>query len=336
MKKLINDPAQVVPESLRGFVSAHNELVELRMTASDQPYILRRGGVLQGQVGILSGGGSGHEPAHAGFVGHGMLDAAIPGPMFTSPTPDPILAATKAIDAGAGVVHIVKNYTGDVLNFEIAAELADLEGISVEQVIVDDDLAVQDSLFTAGRRGVAGTVLVEKIAGAAAREGRSLTEVADVARAVVHNTRTMGVALSACTVPHQGIPSFELDENDVEIGIGIHGEPGRHRIPIESAEKITQRLLNPIIDELNLSATDQVLLLVNGMGGTPLAELYIVYGHARARLEELGVDVARSLVGNYLTAIDMQGCSITVLRLNAERISLWDAPVKSAALSWGM
>lgn len=335
MKKLINDPSEVVPESLRGFAAAHSGLVELGPDLT-QPYVVRRGGVPAGRVGIVSGGGSGHEPLHIGFVGDGMLDAAVPGPVFTSPTPGPILEATKAVDAGAGVLHIVKNYTGDVLNFEMAAELAEMDGITVEQVIVDDDVAVEDSLYTAGRRGVAGTVLVEKIAGAAARQGRSLTEVAEIAREVIANVRSMGVALTPCTVPAQGVASFELDENEIEIGIGIHGEPGRHRIAMEGANEITDRLLDPILADMHLGMSDRVLLFVNGMGGTPASELYIVYGHARTRLEQAGVEVARSLVGNYTTAIDMHGCSITVLRLSDELTTLWDEPVNTAALRWGM
>jgi len=263
-----------------------------------------------------------------------MLDAAVPGPVFTSPTPDAITPATLAADGGAGVLHIVKNYTGDVLNFETAAELADAEGVTVRTVLVDDDVAVEDSLYTAGRRGVAGTVCVEKIAGAAAERGDDLEAVASVAERVVANVRSMGVALTACTVPHAGTPSFDLPEDEMEVGIGIHGEPGRRRVPLTNADAITGMLLEPAADDLGLASDDEVLLLVNGMGGTPLSELYIVYRHARALLERRGVRVTRSLVGDYVTSLEMQGCSVTVLRLDAELTSLWDAPVHTAALRW--
>ena len=334
MKKLINDPADVVAESVAGFVLAHSDLVQ-KSPDPELLFVSRVGGAVQGKVGLVSGGGSGHEPLHAGYVGRGMLDAAVPGPVFTSPTPDPILAATKAADGGAGVLHIVKNYTGDVLNFETAAELADMEGITVSTVVVSDDVAVEDSLYTAGRRGVGGTVLLEKIAGAAAESGADLEKVTEVAQKVAANVRSMGVALSACTVPHAGEPSFDLPEGEIEIGIGIHGEPGRHRIPMESANGITDRLLDPILDDLGLQQGEEVLLFVNGMGGTPSSELYIVYAHARARLEAAGVAVTRTLVGNYITALEMQGCSLTVLRMDPELTQLWDAPVHTPALNWG-
>ena len=335
MKKLINDPQDVVPESVEGFVAAHADIV----TASSDPevlYVSRAGGAVAGKVGLVSGGGSGHEPLHAGYVGIGMLDAAVPGAMFTSPTPDPILAATKAADGGAGVLHIVKNYTGDVLNFETAAELADAEDISVKTIIVNDDVAVEDSLYTAGRRGVGGTVLIEKIAGAAAERGDDLDAVLAVATAVNDNVRSMGVALTACTVPHAGVPSFDLPDDEIEIGIGIHGEPGRRRIKAAPADEITDMLLDPIVSDLGVTSGDNVLLFVNGMGGTPTSELYIVYRHARAQLEALGATVARSLVGNYITALEMQGASITVLRLDDATTELWDAPVNTAALRWGV
>lgn len=335
MKKLINDPADVVPESVEGFVQAHADIV----TASGDPeslFVARAGGAVSGKVGLVSGGGSGHEPLHAGYVGVGMLDAAVPGAVFTSPTPDPILAATQAADGGAGVLHIVKNYTGDVLNFETAAELADAEDIAVKAVVVNDDVAVEDSLYTAGRRGVGGTVMVEKIAGAAAERGDDLDTVLAIATHVNDNVRSMGVALTACTVPHAGKPSFDLPEDEIEIGIGIHGEPGRRRIKAAPADEITDMLLDPVIDDLGLSSGEQVLLFVNGMGGTPSSELYIVYRHARARLEALGATVARSLVGNYITSLEMQGASITVLRLDDETTRLWDAPVHTAALRWGV
>jgi dihydroxyacetone kinase-like protein len=332
MKKLINDPRAVVDESVDGFGLAHADIV----TVSAEPrFISRKDAPVAGKVGLVSGGGSGHEPLHAGFVGRGMLDAAVPGAVFTSPTPDQILLATQAVDAGAGVVHIVKNYTGDRLNFETAAELAEAEGVPVRTVLVNDDVAVEDSLFTAGRRGVGGTVLVEKIAGAAAERGDNLDAVAAIGDRVNSNVRTMGVALSACTVPHAGSPSFDLEENEIEIGIGIHGEPGRHRIPMESADAITDRLLEPVLGDLAIAAGDKVLLFVNGMGGTPLSELYIVYRRAAQVIAGSGATVERTLVGNYITALEMQGCSISVLRLDDELTALWDAPVHTAALRWG-
>lgn len=332
MKKLINDPKAVVDESVEGFGLAHAGLV----TVHPDPLFVSRKEAKSGKVGLLSGGGSGHEPLHAGYVGFGMLDAAVPGAVFTSPTPDQIIPATVAANSGAGVVHIVKNYTGDVLNFETAAEMAQAEGIEVRTVLVNDDVAVEDSLYTAGRRGVGGTVLVEKIAGAAAERGDGLDAVAAIGQRVVNNVRTMGVALSACTVPHAGVPSFELGEDEIEIGIGIHGEPGRHRIPMENADGITDRLLDPVVSDLGLASGDQVLLFVNGMGGTPASELYIVYRRAAKVLADAGLSVERSLVGNYITALEMQGCSISVLRLDDEMTSLWDAPVNTPALRWGM
>lgn len=332
MKKLINDPKNVVAESVEGFGLAHADLVAVHR----DPLFISRAQAAAGKVGLVSGGGSGHEPLHSGFVGFGMLDAAVPGPVFTSPTPDGIIPATVAADSGLGVLHIVKNYTGDVLNFETAAELAQAEGIEIRTVLVNDDVAVEDSLYTAGRRGVAGTVLIEKIAGAAAERGDDLAAVAAVAERVKNNVRSMGVALSACTVPHAGVPSFDLAGDEIEIGIGIHGEPGRHRIPLEAADAITDRLLEPVLADLGFAEGEPALLFVNGMGGTPLSELYIVYRRAAAVLAERGIVLARSLVGNYVTALEMQGCSISVLRLDAELTELWDAPVHTPALRWGV
>ncbi|WP_431229958.1 dihydroxyacetone kinase subunit DhaK [Paenarthrobacter nicotinovorans] len=332
MKKLINDPRAVVDESVDGFGMAHADIVDVH---PDPKFVVRKGAPVAGKVALVSGGGSGHEPLHAGFVGLGMLDAAVPGAVFTSPTPDQIIPATVAVDSGAGVVHIVKNYTGDVLNFETAAEMAQAEGVRVRSVLVNDDVAVEDSLYTAGRRGVGGTVLVEKIAGASAQRGDDLDAVTAIAERVVANVRTMGVALSGCTVPHAGTPSFELADDEIEIGIGIHGEPGRHRIATESADAITDRLLEPVLEDLSLASGDKVLLFVNGMGGTPLSELYIVYRRAAHVLAERGATVERSLVGNYVTSLEMQGCSVSVLRLDDEMTRLWDAPVHTAALRWG-
>lgn len=331
MKKLINDPQDVVAESVEGFGLVHADVVQVH---TDPLFVSRAGGPVSGKVGLVSGGGSGHEPLHAGFVGEGMLDAAVPGAMFTSPTPDQIAPAFAAADGGAGVLAIVKNYTGDVLNFETAAELADADDLTVRTVVVNDDVAVEDSLYTAGRRGVAGTVAVEKIAGAAAARGDDLDAVVAVAEKVVANVRSMGVALTACTVPHAGKPSFDLPEDEIEIGIGIHGEPGRRRIPLAGADEITEMLLTPVADDLGLASGENVLLFVNGMGGTPLSELYVVYRQARRLLEGRGVTVTRSLVGNCVTSLEMQGASVTVLRLDDELTALWDAPVRTAALHW--
>ncbi len=332
MKKLIRSSDTFVRDALNGFAAAHPGLV--RVTAGPD-VVIRADAPVAGKVGLVSGGGSGHEPLHAGFVGYGMLDAAVPGPVFTSPTPDPIVEATRAVDAGAGVLHIVKNYTGDVLNFETAADLVTADGVAVETVVVDDDVAVRDSLYTAGRRGVAGTVLVEKIAGAAAERGDDLAEVARIARKVVEHVASMGVALAAPIVPHSGAPSFDLDDDEVEIGIGIHGEPGRARIPWEPVDGLVARLIDPVLEDLGVTSEDDVLLFVNGMGATPLAELYVVHDAAASILRERSITISRSLVGSYVTSLDMQGCSVTVLRLDDELKALWDAPVETAALRWG-
>ncbi|GAA2759896.1 dihydroxyacetone kinase subunit DhaK [Actinopolymorpha rutila] len=332
MKKIINDPANVVAEALAGLAAAHGDLVSVHL---DPDYVVSVDAPRRGKVGVVSGGGSGHEPLHAGFVGYGMLDAACPGPVFTSPTPDPILAATKAVDGGAGVLHIVKNYTGDVLNFETAAELAAAEGVEVAAVVIDDDVAVRDSLYTAGRRGVGGTVLAEKIVGAAAQRGDDLASVAALCRRVNDNVASMGMALDSCTVPHAGKPTFELGPDEMEIGIGIHGEPGRERVPLEPANAIVERLLAPIVEDMPFESGDRTLLFVNGMGGTPLMELYIAYAHAEKVLAQRGIAVERRLVGNYITSLEMPGMSITLLRLDEEMIDLWDAPVHTPALRWG-
>jgi phosphoenolpyruvate---glycerone phosphotransferase subunit DhaK len=333
MKKIINDPNEVVTESLRGFAAAHADLV----TVSYGPdFIARADAPVAGKVALVSGGGSGHEPLHGGFVGAGMLDAAVPGAVFTSPTPDAVLAATQAVSSGSGVLHIVKNYTGDVLNFETAAELAGAEDIEVSAVVIDDDVAVKDSTWTAGRRGVGGTVLLEKIAGAAAARGDDLAAVTAIAQRVVANVRSMGMALTACTVPHSGEPSFELAEDEMEIGIGIHGEPGRERVRLAPANEIVGTLLTAVVEDLPFGSGDNTLLFVNGMGGTPLIELYLAYGVARQQLEDRGVQVARSLVGNYITSLEMQGMSVTLLKLDDEFTQLWDAPVHTPALRWGV
>ncbi|MFJ2543252.1 dihydroxyacetone kinase subunit DhaK [Microbacterium sp. NPDC087589] len=329
MKKLINNPADVLVESLRGVALAHPELsVDL-----ETHVITRATPKAQGKVAVVSGGGSGHEPLHGGYVGVGMLDAAVAGEVFTSPTPDRVQAATKAVDRGAGVLHIVKNYTGDVLNFEMAAELASMEGIEVGTVIVDDDVAVQDSLYTAGRRGVGLTVLLEKLVGAAAEEGQDLAAVVELAKRINSQGRSMGMALTSCTVPAAGKPTFDLPDDQMEIGIGIHGEPGRHREPLAPASEIARQLVEPILADLD--ASGPAIVMLNGMGGSPLIELYLMYGEVVSLLEKAGVQVARNLVGDYITSLDMAGCSLTVLKADDELLRLWDAPVNTPGLRWG-
>jgi dihydroxyacetone kinase-like protein len=331
VKKLINKPEDVVTEALHGIAAAHPDLLRVQF---DPHVIVRVDAPVQGKVGLVSGGGSGHEPMHGGFVGPGMLDAACPGEVFTSPTPDQMLDATKAVNGGAGVLHIVKNYTGDVMNFEMAADLAGGESIEVEAVVIDDDVAVQDSLYTAGRRGVGTTVLAEKICGAAADEGRSLAEVAELCRKVNANGRSMGMALTSCIVPAAGKPTFELGDDEIEIGIGIHGEPGRERVKLAPAAEIVERLTAPIVEDLPFEQGDQVLAFVNGMGGTPLIELYVIYNDLSRFLGERGVTITRNLIGPYITSLEMAGCSITLLKLDEELTRLWDAPVKTAGLRW--
>jgi dihydroxyacetone kinase-like protein len=333
MKKLINEPADVVAEALHGVEAAHPDL-----RVDHQHKIVYRGDTPRpGKVGLISGGGSGHEPMHAGLVGLGMLDAACCGEIFTSPTPDQMLEATKVVDGGAGVLHIVKNYTGDVMNFEMAAELAAVEtGVEVTSVVTNDDVAVQDSTWTAGRRGVGVTVLLEKIAGAAAEEGRSLKEVADVAREVNANGRSMGIALTSGTVPANGKPTFELGETEMEVGVGIHGEPGRSRAPLVPAKQIAELLLEPILSDLPFGRGDRVIAFVNGLGGSPLIELYLMNNEVGKILAANGLTVARSLVGSYITSLDMAGCSVTLLRVTEELLRLWDAPVRTPALRWGI
>ena len=332
MKKLINSPETVVKDALAGVTLAHPDLVKVHF---DPDFVVRADAPVKGKVGVISGGGSGHEPMHGGFVGKGMLDAACPGAVFTSPVPDQMLAATKAVDGGAGVLHIVKNYTGDVMNFEMAAELAAAEGIEVAAVVTNDDVAVKDSLYTAGRRGVGVTVLLEKIVGAAAEGGADLQEVKRIAEKVNAQGRSMGMALTSCTVPHAGKPTFDLPEDEMEIGIGIHGEPGRTRMKIASAAEITEMLATPIIEDLPFKSGDSVLAFVNGMGGTPLIELYIVYNELAKILKGKGISIARNLVGSYITSLEMAGCSITLVKLDDELTKLWDAPVLTPALRWG-
>jgi dihydroxyacetone kinase-like protein len=332
MKKLINSPEDVVKQSLAGVAAAHGDLVKVHY---DPNFVVRADAPVQGKVGVISGGGSGHEPMHGGFVGMGMLDAACPGDVFTSPTPDQMEAATKAVDGGAGVLHIVKNYTGDVMNFEMAAEICQAEDIKVEAVVIDDDVAVQDSLYTAGRRGVGTTVLAEKICGAAAERGDDLKKVADVCRKVNANGRSMGMALTSCTVPAKGSPTFEIGDDEMEIGIGIHGEPGRERMKLKTATEIIKMMAEAVISDLPFKGGDQVIAMVNGMGGTPLIELYLVYNELNKVCEGKGIAIVRRLVGNYITSLEMAGCSITLLKADDELLKLWDAPVHTPALRWG-
>ena len=332
MKKLINDPENVLADSLVGVAAAHPEL---RIDHVNR--IIYRGTPTKaGKVAVISGGGAGHEPLHGGFVGFGMLDAAIAGEVFTSPTPDQVQEATKVVDSGAGVLHIVKNYTGDVMNFEMAAELADAEsGVTVETVVVNDDVAVEDSTWTAGRRGVGITVLLEKIAGAAAEEGRDLAAVGELARKVNASGRSMGMALTSCTVPAAGKPTFDIPDDMMEMGVGIHGEPGRHRVPVAPASEIARQLVEPILHDFDFTGSPAIVML-NGMGGSPLIELYLMYGEVAKILEKAGITVARSLVGNYITSLDMAGCSVTLLKADDDLLKLWDAPVNTAGLRWGV
>ena len=332
MKKLINDPNAVLADSLRGVEAAHPEL----KVDHTNRIIYRGTPTKKGKVALISGGGSGHEPLHGGFVGLGMLDAACAGEVFTSPTPDQMQEATKQVDAGAGVLHIVKNYTGDVMNFEMAAELASVDsGIRVETIVTNDDVAVEDSTWTAGRRGVGVTVLLEKIVGAAAEAGKDLDEVLALAHKVNEGGRSMGMALTSCTVPAAGKPTFEIGDDEMEIGVGIHGEPGRHRVKLAGAAEIAKMLVEPILKDLDFTGGDTIVML-NGLGGTPLIELYIMYGEVKKLLDAAGVKVARNLVGNYITSLDMAGCSVTLLKADAEILGYWDAPVNTAGLRWGV
>jgi len=332
MKKLINRPEDAVREALEGVALAHPGRLTVHL---DPHYIVRADAPVLGKVALVSGGGSGHEPMHGGFVGPGMLDAACPGEVFTSPTPDQMLAATQAVDGGAGVLHIVKNYTGDVMNFEMAAELARDAGATVEQVVIDDDVAVRDSLYTAGRRGVGATVLAEKICGAAAEQGRSLADVAALCHRVNTEARSMGMALTSCTVPMAGKPTFTLTDAQMEIGIGIHGEPGREQRAVAPVHEIVALLAQAVVEDLPFAPGDEVLAFVNGMGATPLMELHIVFRELHRFLDERGIAVKRCLVGPYMTALDMAGCSLTLLRLDDELTALWDAPVDTSGLRWG-
>ena len=333
MSKFLNNPDDIVPESLAGLAGAHPDLVTVDQVIQ---VVLRAGGPVKGKVALVSGGGSGHEPLHGGFVGLGMLDAACAGAVFTSPVPDQMLAGSKAADGGAGVLHIVKNYTGDVLNFKMAADMLDDDGVSVETVLVNDDVAVEDSLYTAGRRGTGATVLLEKIAGAKAEQGASLQDVAAVAQRVNDRSRSFGVALSSCTPPSAGSPIFQISPGEIELGVGIHGEPGRRRAQLGSAAEVAAQIATPILDDLGLESGSRVLAFVNSLGGTPAIELYVLFGELSKLLAERGIEVRRSLVGPYITSLEMAGASFTLLELDSELEALWDASVHTPALRWGV
>ena len=328
MKKIMNDPNTVVKEMLEGLVAAHPEHLKL----IEGTTVITRTERKNGKVALISGGGSGHEPAHGGFVGRGMLDAAVSGEVFTSPTPDQIIEGIKAIDNGCGVLMIIKNYTGDVMNFEMAAELAEIEGIQVKQVIVNDDVAVENSTYTTGRRGIAGTIFVHKIAGALAEKGGSLDEVQRVAQKVIDHVKSMGIALTPCTIPAAGKPGFELADHEMEIGMGIHGEPGIYRSGIKSAAEIAELLLDKVLPELNLTEHDKVALLINGLGATPLMELYILNREVNKRLTDKNIHIYKTYVGEYMTSIEMAGCSLSLLKLDDELIELLDAEAET--LGW--
>jgi phosphoenolpyruvate---glycerone phosphotransferase subunit DhaK len=328
MKKLINEPTQVVEDMLAGMVAAHSNRIK---RLPNTTVIVRKDAPIQGKVGLVSGGGSGHEPSHAGYVGKGMLDGAVCGEVFTSPTPDQIFEAIKAVDSGKGVLLIIKNYTGDIMNFEMAAEMAEAEGINVAKVVVNDDVAVEDSTYTTGRRGIAGTVFVHKIAGALAEQGATLEEVEAVANKVVKNVRSMGMALTPCTVPAAGKPGFELGENEIEIGMGIHGEPGIEKTQIQPADEIAQILLEKILDDLKLEENDKVAVMINGLGATPLMELYIMNKKVSEILKEKNIHVHETFVGEFMTSLEMAGCSVSLLKLDDQLIELLDAQADTIA-----
>ncbi len=329
MKKLINDVESVLVESLQGFATAHADIVVL----DDDCRFVRRRALQRGKVALISGGGSGHEPLHAGFVGAGMLDAACPGQVFTSPTPDQMLAAAQAIDTGAGVLFIVKNYSGDMMNFQIAAEMVSCDNATV---IVNDDVAVEDSTYTTGRRGVAGTLIVEKIVGAAAERGGSLAALKALGDSVNKATASMGVALTSCIVPAAGMPTFQIGADEMEMGVGIHGEPGRRRVKVAPADEIAAELAGAVMKDLSLSRGSEVILLVNGFGGTPLLELYVMVNAVHKVLAGAGIRAVRHVTGSYVTSLEMAGCSVTVHAVDDDSLALWDAPVHTAALRWGI
>ena len=356
MKKLINAVEDVVTEQMEGMIAAHPDMLKANF---EPKYIVRADAPVEGKVALVSGGGSGHEPMHGGFVGKGMLDGACPGEVFTSPTPDQMYECAKAVDSGAGVLFLAKNYTGDVLNFEMAAEMAHAEGVKVQSILIDDDAAVKDSLYTAGRRGVGTTVIAEKIVGAAAEAGYNLDQCADLARKVNMNGRSIGIALTSCIVPAAGKPTFDLGEEEFEFGIGIHGEPGRTRLPMKTADEITVMMAEAILDDGAYTRTvrefdndngewvekeltddplkegDEVIAFVNSMGGTPVSELYAVYRKLNEVCEARGIKLVRNLIGPYITSLEMQGASITLVKADEEILKFWDAPVVTPGLRWG-
>jgi len=333
MKKLINTPDDVVKEALAGMELAHADLLKVNYSPD---FVMRADSPKKGKVSVVSGGGSGHEPLHGGFVGLGMLDAACPGAVFTSPTPDQMEEATKAVNGGNGVLHIVKNYSGDVMNFEMAADICKEEGIDVEAVVIDDDVAVKDSLYTEGRRGVGCTVFAEKICGAAAEKGTDLEGVADLCRKVNSNGRSMGMALTSCTVPAAGKPTFDIGDSEIEMGVGIHGEPGRERMAQKTAKEYVTAMGKAVISDIPFKSGDELIVMLNGMGGTPLIELYLLYNEFEILCKSHGIKIVRRLVGNYITSLEMQGFSISALKADSELIGLWDEPVHTPALRWGV
>jgi dihydroxyacetone kinase-like protein len=327
MKKFMNSTETMLRESLSGFAQCHRDIVAL-----DREFrFVNRKEVKRGKVALISGGGSGHEPLHTGFVGHGMLDAACPGQVFTSPTPDQMVAAAEAVETGAGILFIVKNYAGDVMNFALAAEMC---GARADTLVIDDDVAVESSGQGGGRRGVAGTVVVEKLVGAAAEAGAEIGALKRLGASVNGVTRSMGVALTSCTVPAVGKPTFDIASDEMEVGVGIHGEAGRRRVALMRADEIAEELVHTIVQDLNPRSGSEVLLMVNGLGATPSLELHLMYDAASRQLAKRGLKPRRSIVGNYVTSLDMAGCSITVTVLNNELTALWDAPVHTAALRW--
>jgi dihydroxyacetone kinase-like protein len=328
MKKIMNRVDDFLSESLTGFATAHSDVV----TLNREPLFVRRRRLTKQKVALISGGGSGHEPLHAGFVGYGMLDAACPGQVFTSPTPDQMLAAVQAVDTGAGVLFVVKNYSGDVMNFEMAAEMCDARNA---MVLVNDDVAVENSSHTTGRRGVAGTVIVEKVVGSLAETGGDLEQCKALGDRVIERTASMGVAFTSCIVPAAGTTTFRVGDDEMEVGVGIHGEPGRRRAKLASADGICSELLEAIVDDLEPATGAELLVLVNGLGGTPLGELYLLFNSARQWLERKGLRIARSLIGNVTTSLEMAGASLTLCLLDGEIKKHWDTPVHTPALRWG-
>ena len=331
MKKLINDPADVVADALAGIESVHGSTLQVHRNPD---FVRRNDSPVMGKVALVSGGGSGHEPLHTGYVGQGMLDAAVPGAIFASPSVNQIHDAAKAVAAERGVLFIVKNYTGDRLNFKMAADLLEADGIASEMVLVDDDVAVEDSTHTAGRRGTGATIFVEKIAGAAAEQGRSLAEVATIAREVNERSGSFGVAFTSSTVPHIGTPNFEIGADEVEFGVGIHGEPGRKRVPLRSAKELITNMADAIIADLKLVEGDRVATIISGLGGTPLIELYVAAGELATYCKTNEITIERSLTGRYITALEMAGCAITLMKLSDELLALWDASVSTSTLTW--